>query len=210
MGLSSSFRGLSCPSGMGRTCPGMMILLTSIQAVDILKSISQSAKGFTIVELLIVIVVVAILAALSYVGYVGLQNKAHDSAVQSDLRNIGTKIDLFKAEYNTYPYSTNEWSSLELKVTKPSYDTTSGIHWNFPPVYNVLFCKNDSSSRFVLIARSKSGTTFQLANGSVGKYAASVFVSADSLCAGAGIPATLGPDRTWLYDNNAWRSFIGS
>lgn len=143
-------------------------------------------------------------------GYVGIQNRAHDSAVQSDLRNIGTKINLFKAEHNTYPYSASEWSSLELKITKPSYDTASGIHQNSPPVYNVLFCKNDSSSKFVLIAMSKSGNTFQLANGSVGKYAGNVSVSADSLCSGAGIPVTIVSDRTWLCDNNAWRSFIGS
>lgn len=41
--------------------------------------------AFTIVELLIVIIVIAILAAISVVAYTGIQNRAHDSIVQSDL-----------------------------------------------------------------------------------------------------------------------------
>ena len=36
-------------------------------------------KGFTIVELLIVIVVIAILAALSYVGYTSITARANNS-----------------------------------------------------------------------------------------------------------------------------------
>ena len=39
----------------------------------------QKSRGFSIVELLIVIVVIAILAALSYVGYTSMQNKAYDA-----------------------------------------------------------------------------------------------------------------------------------
>ncbi len=42
-------------------------------------------QGFTIVELLIVIVVIAILAAIAVISFRGVQNRAHDSIVQSDL-----------------------------------------------------------------------------------------------------------------------------
>lgn len=60
-------------------------------------------RGFTIVELLIVIVVIAILAAISIVAYTGLQNRAHGSAVQSDISNFAKKIQLYHAVHGVYP-----------------------------------------------------------------------------------------------------------
>jgi prepilin-type N-terminal cleavage/methylation domain-containing protein len=42
-------------------------------------------RGFTIVELLIVIVIIAILAAISIVGFTGIQKRAADSKRDSDI-----------------------------------------------------------------------------------------------------------------------------
>lgn len=49
-------------------------------------------KGFTIVELLIVVVVIAILAAITIVAYNGIQNRAKESAAQSAASQAGKKI----------------------------------------------------------------------------------------------------------------------
>ena len=49
-------------------------------------------KGFTIVELLIVVVVIAILAAITIVAYNGIQNRAKNSAAQSAASQAGKKI----------------------------------------------------------------------------------------------------------------------
>ena len=43
-------------------------------------NLRQNQKGFTIVELLIVVVVIAILAAISIVAYTGITNRANSSA----------------------------------------------------------------------------------------------------------------------------------
>jgi prepilin-type N-terminal cleavage/methylation domain-containing protein len=51
-------------------------------------------RGFTIVELLIVIVVIGILAAITIVAYNGIQNRAVETAVLSDLNTFQKQIEL--------------------------------------------------------------------------------------------------------------------
>lgn len=60
-------------------------------------------RGFTIVELLIVIVVIGILAAITIVAYNGIQARAKDSRVQSDIQAVAKKIELYAAETGVYP-----------------------------------------------------------------------------------------------------------
>ncbi len=61
-------------------------------------------KGFTIVELLIVVVVIAILAAITIVAYNGIQNRAKASAAQSSAKQAYTKIQSYAIQNaETYP-----------------------------------------------------------------------------------------------------------
>lgn len=57
-----------------------------------LSSSMRRLRGFTIVELLIVIVVIAILAAITVVAYTGVQQQAIDSKAQSDLSTLQKAI----------------------------------------------------------------------------------------------------------------------
>lgn len=60
-------------------------------------------RGFTIVELLIVIVVIAILAAISIVAYNGIQQRARDSERQSDINVMQKQLELFYVDKGYYP-----------------------------------------------------------------------------------------------------------
>lgn len=60
-------------------------------------------KGFTIVELLIVIVIIGVLASLVIVAYNGIQGRARDAERQSDVRNIKQAIEQYKADNSVYP-----------------------------------------------------------------------------------------------------------
>lgn len=63
-------------------------------------------KGFTIVELLIVIVVIAILAAISIVAYNGIQQRGRDAQRKSDIATISKALELYYIDNGAYPPST--------------------------------------------------------------------------------------------------------
>jgi type IV pilus assembly protein PilA len=64
-------------------------------------------RGFTIVELLIVIVVIAILAAITIVAYNGVQNKAKDANNRTDAVAIAKVAESVNADLGAYPTGTD-------------------------------------------------------------------------------------------------------
>ena len=87
-----------------------------------MKQFDTNSKGFTIVELLIVIVVIGILAAISIVTYSGIRNKANDTTIQSDLRNTQAKIQLWMADNDTPRAATPGAQNETFVVTRQAYD----------------------------------------------------------------------------------------
>lgn len=63
----------------------------------------KNKKGFTIVELLIVIVVIGILATLVIVTFTGIQQKARNTQRQTDIAAVQAHVESFYAEFGFYP-----------------------------------------------------------------------------------------------------------
>ena len=105
------------------------------------------ARGFTIVELLIVIVVIAVLATITIIAFNGLQRRAIQSSLQADVNKAKKKVMLYQAENGTYPTAINctNPSSTEICVEPSGSNTYSytSLNTSYPPLY-ALSASNDT------------------------------------------------------------------
>lgn len=67
----------------------------------------KDGRGFTIVELLIVIVVIGILAGLVVTTYAGVQDRARDAQRKSDITAIQKALELYHIDHGAFPACSN-------------------------------------------------------------------------------------------------------
>ncbi len=172
--------------------------------------------GFTIVELLIVIVVIAILATISVAAYRGIQNRAYDSSVQSDLKSLASKLEVFKIDSPTSVYpnansaATTQLTSLNFKASKSAYETSGTTH-------NLNYCFSADLSQYIVVALSKSGAVFYISSNTKSPHlssgawdtgevasctnAESGITISNALRGYAAADTTTGPWRAWAGGN---------
>lgn len=63
-------------------------------------------KGFTLIELMIVIAIIAILAAILVPNFLRARNQGQLTACKSNLKNLGTSLEMYSTDYSgVYPTS---------------------------------------------------------------------------------------------------------
>lgn len=87
-----------------------------------------NTKGFTIVELLIVIVVIAILAAITIVAYNGIQGRARDSQRVADMQSIVKALELYKTTNGSYPAAVPTANASGWEVSTDGTTTTNFLN----------------------------------------------------------------------------------
>lgn len=78
---------------------------------------AQPAAGFTLIEILVVVVIIGILGAVIVPNLLGRPDQARVTAAESDLRNLGNALDIYRLDNFQYP-STEQ--GLEALVQRPS------------------------------------------------------------------------------------------
>lgn len=119
-------------------------------------------KGFTIVELLIVIVVIGILAAITIVAFNGIQDRARTASLQSDTTNAGKTLETFRldpANNNLYPANL---AAANLKAS--SGNTPTYTSYNSQQGYCAQFANGTTNYFTYAGGQTKEGTCTPLTN----------------------------------------------
>jgi type IV pilus assembly protein PilA len=84
---------------------------------------SRNEKGFTLIELMIVIAIIGILAAIAIPQFSAYRKRAFNAAAESDVRNMATAEEAYYVDWQTY---TSTQSLLTGYVQSASVQPTVG------------------------------------------------------------------------------------
>lgn len=95
----------------------------------------RNQKGFTLIELAIVIVILSILAAVAFPRYQELRDDAHMAADQAIIGSIRAGIMIYFAKNKTYPPSNVDEATFFGNVL---HETPAG--WTYTPATHTIQC----------------------------------------------------------------------
>ncbi len=92
-------------------------------------SAANSSKGFTLVEIMIVVAIIALLAAIAVPGFLRARKRSQASRILNDLRMIDSAVDQYAIETNRRSgdtVSVADWTNY-LKKGSLLYNTGSSL-----------------------------------------------------------------------------------
>lgn len=103
---------------------------------------AKTNRGFTIVELLIVVVVIAILASVTVVAYSGVKNKTDDTVTINAVNEWAKLLVMYATETGEYPFTGSKTQ------TQPYASDNDTISRNYPclGLYPGNVCANTNNS----------------------------------------------------------------
>mgnify|MGYP003573953671 CR=1 FL=1 len=100
----------------------------------------RNKKGFTLIELMIVIAIIGILAAIAIPNFVAYRNKAFCSGMQSDAKTIGNML----ADY----FGDERFVNLPAtSIINAGFKTANTFTYTGNPLVSIFITVTDASSR---------------------------------------------------------------
>jgi prepilin-type N-terminal cleavage/methylation domain-containing protein len=132
----------------------------------------KEQRGFTIVELIIVIVVIAILAALVITTFSNIQKRARDTDRQNDIKSIHSVLEVYYADRGYYPTLAdvqNGLPGMDEKALVPPGEGAEQISAAAPSTQRYQYApepegcnntENNYCTKYTLAALLENGQTF--------------------------------------------------
>jgi type IV pilus assembly protein PilA len=117
----------------------------------------QDDKGFTLIELMVVVLIIAILIAIAIPTFLGLRRRAQDRAAQSDLRNAMTAAKAFYTDDETYA----GFDAAQGELIEPS------LNWDTAADPDFVTIELANAQDITFSRTSASGTDFCITDSSV-------------------------------------------
>jgi len=96
---------------------------------SVLFPLSSARRGFTLIEVLIVVSIIGLLSATILVGLAGFRARGRDARRLADLKQIQNGLELYYTKNNSYPDSTAALS--DVGINKISDDPAPDRDYNY-------------------------------------------------------------------------------
>jgi len=119
---------------------------------------ARDERGFTLIELMVVVLIIAILIAIAIPTFLGARQRAQDRAAQSNVRNALTAEKTFFTDSQVYSQLVSDLTAIEpsLSYTTSAASTSSTGNVVYVQVYGT------PATTVVVGAESGSGKCFWL------------------------------------------------
>lgn len=122
-----------------------------------LMKLQKDSKGFTLIELMIVVAIIGILAAIAIPQFAAYRQRAYNSAAEADLRNFKTAMEVDFGDHQQYDTGLNSNSCDVTGCTGITHTETGNALVPFKTSNGVTIKVNDATSAFAATAAHKSG-----------------------------------------------------
>lgn len=147
------------------------------------------SKGFTLIELLVVIAIISILASILLANFVGVRQRGRDAQRKSDVRQLQSALEMYRADNGNYPTSLAACGSAftsgsSTYMTKIPCDPLSAVSYTYSATptgcdnsvttcsgYTIVACienandsQKDSSVQAACSSSGSTGVSFTVTN----------------------------------------------
>ena len=111
-------------------------------------NIEKNEKGFTLIELMIVLAIIGILSTIAVPSFLSYRSKAFDTTAKADLKNVMKFLDFYYLENDTYPATSDDLLAAGVNLSKDVSFTkyTIGTFGDGQPTVHIHIQHSSSSN----------------------------------------------------------------